>query len=220
MYFVDRIDAGKQLAALMKGNMPNVNRTIIALSDGAVVVGEQIAAAIHSSLLLLRVEEISLPGETNPMASVSSAGGLTYNKDYTASEIDEFSEEYNTYIEQARLQKIHLLNRESDEATIHPGLLRRHVIVLVSDGLNNGFLLDAAMDFLKPFKINRLIVATPFASVEAVDRMHLIGDQIFCLDIIQNYIDTNHYYENNNLPTHQDIVRNLKMVALHWYNPK
>ncbi len=221
MYFQSRAEAGKQLAAkIVAADLPNVNRTVIALSDGAILVGEQIAIALHASLLMLSVEEITLPGELNPMAAVNQGGSITYNSIYSPGEIAEYTGEYNSFIQEERMRKVYLLNRKSSDTQISPDMLKRHIIILVADGLSSGFLLDVAADFLKPYKITKLVIAVPFASVTAIDRMHVVGDQIFCLDIIDNYIFTDHYYEDNTMPTHDELVKNIQEIMLKWDKPE
>ena len=82
--------------------------------------------------------------------------------------------------------------------------------------MGSGFTLDAAVDYLKPVKYKRLIVATPIASVSAVDRMHLLSDEIHCLSVISEYMTTNHYYEDNALPSHETIVKTIQNIVDHW----
>ena len=46
--------------------------------------------------------------------------------------------------------------------------------------------------------------------------MHLLADDIYCLSVIENYMDTNHYYEDNKLPSHEEIVAIIKDIVLKW----
>jgi len=48
MYFESRTDAGIKLAAELTEQYRYENCTVVALSDGAVLVGEQIAASLHA----------------------------------------------------------------------------------------------------------------------------------------------------------------------------
>lgn len=218
MYFQSRAQAGKLLAEQMAPKLSRVNSSVIALSEEAAVVGEEIAAVIHASLLLLSVEEISLPGEPTPISGLSQGGAQTFNTFYSPSEIEAISGEYSGYLQEARLHKFHDLNRANADTEISPKLLERHVVILVSDGLKEPFKLDVAADFLKPFAIKQLIVATPLASVKALDRMHVLADQLFCLDIVENYLDTDHYYEDNSMPTHEELVKKIQTITLKWVN--
>ena len=55
MYFESRIHAGQQLAAQLFEKYRYENCAVVALSDGGVMVGEQIAAQLHCVLTMLRV---------------------------------------------------------------------------------------------------------------------------------------------------------------------
>ena len=103
-----------------------------------------------------------------------------------------------------------------DTGLIDPELLQDHVVILVADGLKSGGLLDATLNFLKPVRTEKLIIATPLASVQAVDKMHIAADEIFCLNVTDNYLDTNHYYDDNSVPGHQEIVAKIQQIMLNW----
>jgi putative phosphoribosyl transferase len=94
--------------------------------------------------------------------------------------------------------------------------LREHVIILVSDGFKHGATLDAAADFFKHIKISKLVVVTPIASVQAVDRMHITADELHCLSVTENYISTNHYYDINDIPSHDQIVAKINNIVHNW----
>lgn len=216
MYFKSRMEAGRRLATELT---PYRYQTcaVVALSDGAVVVAAQIAAKLHCVMMMLLTAPIKLPGEPEPVAVINQDGGFTYNNMYSTGQLEEFAAEYYHFIEQAKMEKLDEIHRLLGKGgLIRKDLLRNHNIILVSDGLNSGFSLDAAVDYLKPVKLKRLIVATPLASVAAVDRMHILTDEIHCLGVVENYMDTNHYYEDNKLPTHQTIIRSIKKVVESW----
>lgn len=217
MYFKSRVEAGQQLAEILVKKYRNENCAVVALSDGAVVVAAQIAMKLHCVMMLLMMEQINLPGEPDPVAVINQDGGFTYNNMFSTGQLEEFTSEYYQLIEQEKREKMHDINALlSPGGIIRKDLLRGHNIILVSDGLNNGFSLDSAADFLKPVKAERLIVATPLASVPAVDRMHMLTDEIYCLSVVENFIETNHYYENNRIPSHEKIIDTIKTVMLQW----
>ena len=103
-----------------------------------------------------------------------------------------------------------------DGGLIDSDLLRDHTVILISDGLDNGVSLDIAADFLKPIRINRLVVAAPVASVQAINRLHLIADEIHLLDVRENYLGTNHYYNQNDIPSHEDTIAKINNIVLNW----
>jgi predicted phosphoribosyltransferase len=63
-------------------------------------------------------------------------------------------------------------------------------------------------------------MATPLASVPAVDRMHIAADEIFCLDVIEDYISTDHYYEKHDVPDHEAVIKSIETIVDHWQEPE
>jgi len=217
MYFKSRVQAGQQLAELLS-KYRYENTAIIALGDGGVVVGAQIAMRLHCVLTMLLSEELELPGENDPLAMMNQYGIVTYNRKFSEGEIDELTQEYYQFLEQKKLEKLNKIHRLLGQGGIIRGdLLRGHNVIIVSDGLNSGFPLDIVADFLKPLKLEKLIIATPIANITAVDKMHLVGDEIYCLDVVENYINTQHYYEENRLPDHETVIKTIQNIVLNWH---
>ncbi len=217
MYFRSRIEAGQLLAkSLLK--YKGSETTIIALSDGAVVVAMQIASRLHCPITMLMTSPIEVPGEKDPVAVIDQDGVFTYNSFYSPGELEEFDMEYHHYIEQLKLDKLHRLHQlVGKSGLIRKDLLRGHNVILVADGLSTGFSLEAAVDYLKSIDVKRLIAAVPLASVPAVDLMHILTDEIHCLSVVDNYIGTNHYYDDNKLPSHDTIVKTIENVVENWH---
>lgn len=191
---------------------------VMALNPGGVIVGAQIAMHLHATLALLLTEGIYLPGEHDALAGLSSEGTYTYNNMFSAGEVEEMVMEYNQYLEQEKVQKRHVLNMLlGHDGEINRDILRGHVVIVVSDGLPNGFSLDVAEDFLDTIAIDKLVIACPVASVASVDRMHLIGDEIFCLSVADNYFETNHYYDENTIPDIEGSLKIMRNIAFNWH---
>lgn len=220
MYFKNRAEAGRKLASKLSP-YKNQNCAIVALSEGGLLVGAQIAMRLHTGLSLLMTEKITLPGEPDPIAAMGSTGTFTYNNLFSVGQLEEFNAEYHGYIEEERLKKFHRLNQlVSKEGEIDKKFLKHRVVILVSDGLNNALSLDIAADFIKPIAVKKLIVATPLASVPAVDRMHLLADEVYCLSVPENYMNTNHYYEDNSVPDHAGLQQIIRDISLTWATTK
>lgn len=216
MYFRSRGDAGEGIASqLMQYRFENC--AVVALGYGAVLVAEPIAARLHSLLGLFITQPVQIPGEHMSIGTVNQSGGFLYDKSLSQGEIDDYYGEFHGYFEEQKREKFAAINRlMASGGMLDPAALREHVVILVSDGLKTGQALDAAAEFLKPIKIKRLIVATPLASVQAVDRMHIVADEIHCLNVTDNYLDTNHYYDVNDLPTHDQAQKIVNNIVLAW----
>ncbi len=217
MYFKSRVDAGKKLADQISKRYQGKQCAVVGLSDGGVMVGAQIALKLDCVLTMLLSETIELPRENAAIAGISQEGAMSYNSAYSPGQIEDFVGEYHNYIEQEKLTKMHEMHRLVGKGgLIRKDLLRDHNVILVSDGLSNGFSLDIAAEFLKPIHIGRLIVATPLASVAAVDRMHILADEIFCLSVVEDYITTDHYYDTQDVPSHDLVIKTIEQIVSHW----
>jgi predicted phosphoribosyltransferase len=181
------------------------------------MIGAQIAMKLHCVLTMLLTDAIHLPREEMAVGGISPDGSFSYNNFYSPGQIEEFVSEYRTFIEQEKMNKMHEMHRlQGQGGLIRKELLRDHTIILVSDGLSNGFSLDLAAEYLKPIRIKRLIVATPLASVPAVDRMHILADEIFCLSVLEDYMTTDHYYEAQDVPSHDKVIKTIEEIVSHW----
>jgi len=217
MYFESRIHAGQQLAAELVEKYRYENCAVVALSDGGVIVGEQIAAALHCLLTMLLIENIEVPGESLSFGGVSEGGNFSYNSEVSQGEMQEYAIEYRGYLEDQKREAFQRINRLlGDGGLIDHDMLRDHNIILVSDGYDNSVVIDAALEFLKPIRIARLIIVGPVASAQAIDRLHVAADELHILDVKANYVNTNHYYDQNEIPSHQETIDKINKIVLNW----
>ncbi len=217
MYFKSRSQAGKLLADQIVPDFRHKKCAVVALNDGGIVVGAEIAKELGCVLTLLLTETIDIPRENMALAGITSDGAFTYNNLYSPGEIEEFVSEYYHFIEQEKMSKMQLMHRLfGKKGLIRHDLLKGRNIILVSDGLSSGFALDIARVFLKPISYDKLIIATPLASVPAVDRMHVIGDRIYCLSVIEEYITTDHYYDVKDVPSHETLIGLIEQIIEKW----
>lgn len=217
MYFASRLQAGRMLANKLVEKYRYENCAIVAVDDGGVVIGAQIATKLHCVVTLLNAASIYLPLEPVAVAGITSDGVVSYNAAYSQGEIDELLSENRGFIEQEKLRHMHELNHlVGENGTVDKRLLKGQNIIVVSEGLKTPFEIDLVYEFLKPVALEKLIFATPIASVQAIDRMHVLGDEIYCLDVIENYHDNDHYYDKKDVPDHEKIVKIIERVVLNW----
>lgn len=217
MYFESRSQAGYLLAQRLTEKYRYEDCVVLALSDGAVLVGEQIAGLLHCTLTMLLIEDIEIPGESMSFGGVSQRGGFTYNGMFSAGEIEEFTAEFHGYLDEQKREAFQRINRLlGDGGILDDDMLRDRVVIIVADGIDNGASIDIAMDYLKPIRYPRLVIATPVASIPAVDKLHMAADELHVLDVKENFMGTNHYYDNNDIPSHEDTVAKINQVVLNW----
>jgi predicted phosphoribosyltransferase len=216
MYFKSRAEAGRLLAEkLEKYKAQNI--VVVALDEGSSIVAAQIAMKLHANMFLYLIKNIYLPGENQALAGMSASGTYSTNDYFSAGQLEEMTTEYHSWIDQRRMEANHelhmLLGRDGE---IDKNLLRHRVVIVVADGLANGFALKVCADFLKTIAIKRMIAVTPIASVAAVDRMHLIADEICCLSVMDNFMGPDHYYDDNTVPEIDNVLKIMRNITLSW----
>ena len=217
MYFESRAQAGQLLAAELADRYRYENCAVVALNDGGVEVGEQIASELHCILTMLLIEEIPIPGEDIDFGGMSQNGNFTYNSDFSTGEAEEYTGEFHGYLEEQKREAFQRMNRLLGEGgVIDNAMLRDHTVILVSDGLANVSSIDVALDFLKPIRLHRLVVATPLATVPVVDRLHIAADELHILDVKENFMGVDHYYEKNDVPSHEETIAKINQIILNW----
>jgi putative phosphoribosyl transferase len=212
------MQAGRMLASQLVEKYRYEDCAVIALNDGGVIIGAQIAMQLHSVLMLLMSEEINLPREIEAIGAIAQDGTFTFNHgSYADSEIEELMAEYFGFMEMEKLKRVQSLQHlVGAGGSIKKRLIKGRNIILVSDGFKSGFSLDIALTYLKPVAIEKIIVATPLASVKAVDRLHVQADDLYCLSVIENYMDTDHYYDKNDVPDHKKIIETIEKIIFNW----
>lgn len=218
-YFQSRTEAGMILAERLQ-NYRYENTIVLALSEGAVVVGAEIASQLHSLIAMLLTKDVYLPDGRTLIGVVNEIGGFVYNNAFSTGEIEELESEYRGNIEFAKMQAMHELHVALGQGgLVSANYFRNRVVIVVTDGTLNGMAFDMANDYLKGIKTKKVIMVAPIASVPAVDRMHILADELHCLSVTDSVFDVNHYYENNDLPPHNDILEILNDIVLDWQKP-
>src|ERR1700722_20035935 len=134
MYFASRVQAGRMLAAQLTKKYRYENCAVLALGDGGVMVGAQIAMQLHCVLTMLASAEIMLPREPQAIAGITAGGAMAYNHSYSDGEIDEMVGENYGFIEMEKLTQMHDLNRlVGSNGTVDKKLLKGHDVIIVSD---------------------------------------------------------------------------------------
>lgn len=217
MYFSSRAQAGRMLASQLVEKYQYENCAVVALDEGGLTVGAQIALELHCPINMLLTKDVTLPRELNAIGSIAQDGTFTYNQDMNKYEIEDMVSEYHSYIDQQKFEKLQELHKATSEGpTIRKDLLQGRHIIIASDGLKSGHVLDVTVQYLKPVDYESIIVATPLASVQAVDYMHVLADDIYCLDVIDNYMDTEHYYDRDDVPDEQEAVYIVEQLVSDW----
>lgn len=217
MYFESRSQAGQLLANTVNDHYRYEDCAVLALTAGGVLVGEQIAARLHSPLMMLLSESVDIPGEGMAIGAVSERGQFTYNSSFSEGQISGFASEFHGYFDEKKREAFNKLNRLiGDGGVVDESLLHDRNVIVVSDGFYDPSSIDVALDYLKPIRTGKIIFVAPVATVPIVDRLHVVADELHILDVKENFFGVDHYYEDNTIPSVETIIEKISEIVLNW----
>ena len=186
MPFIDRTDAGRQLAkalARYKGQHP----VILALPRGGVPVAAEVATVLDAPLDLILVRKIGVPFQPElAMGAVVDGGKPVIVRNEDVISLTGVSErEFNATCDQQlaeieRRRKLYLGNRP------HPQIAGLTVIV-VDDGIATGATTRAALQATRMRKPSKLVLAVPVAPTATLKDLRGEADDIVCLEDYENF---------------------------------
>jgi len=176
--FDNRYDAGRQLAAkLLEYRAPSNGKTVVlAIPNGGVPVGLEVALALEADFDLVVARKIPLP--LNPEAgfgAVADDGSVFLNEDMvrraglTQPQIDA-----QVNLVTAEIRRRRLLYRQDRP----PALLGGKTVIITDDGLASGFTMLATVSSLRSRRPKEIIVAVPVSSASALEEVGKVADKV------------------------------------------
>jgi predicted phosphoribosyltransferase len=177
MQFKDRRDAGRRLAKALDAWRGRSDVLVLALPRGGVPVAWEVAHALGVPLDVLVVRKLGFPGQEEfAMGAIASGGVRVMSEPEGAWPVSERQLEAIVAREQAELTR-----REQRYRTGRPPLeMADRVLILVDDGLATGATMSAAVKAARAANPKRIVVAVPVASVEAVQIVGALADDVVC----------------------------------------
>lgn len=209
MKFIDRADAGKQLAQkLMKyKNAPDA--LVIGLARGGVIVAEQIARALELPLDVKVVRKIGSPSNAQLIVGALTASGTTYLNEPLMKTLGITVEALTPSIEAEKeeaVRKLHAYRGDREALEV-----KDKTIILVADGIASGATMHAAIVSVKMHGAKKVVVATPVASQEQLINIGREADEVICLEQPSQFIGIGLVYDNF-APVSDDDVAQIMQV--------
>lgn len=216
MYFKSRAEAGVKLADELMSLYRYENTVVVALSEAGVTVGYQIAVNLHAALRRLLMTTIHIDDESIDYATVMPGGVVAVNPALSNSEQQYYYGEYAGWLEEKIREGILSIDRQMGPEEISPENLRGYNVILTDDGIDNPTKLQAAITWLKPARVDKIILAAPVISVPALDVAHVIFDELHVLGVAANYLATDHYYDEDDRPDDQMARQMIQATITNW----
>jgi putative phosphoribosyl transferase len=193
MLFVDRADAGRQLARRLL-YLRGADAVVVALPRGGVPVAAEVARGLRAPLDVIVVRKLGVPFQPECGFGAIGEGGATV--------IDD------DVVRQARLTRQAIVGMEARErarldrrvAQLRGGRppvpLAGRIAVVVDDGIATGSTARAACLVARARGASRVIVAVPVGAAEAIASLRHDADEVICLHSPAPFVAIGDWYQD------------------------
>jgi putative phosphoribosyl transferase len=209
--FIDRTDAGYQLAELL-GGLASEHPIIYALPRGGVQVAIPVARELGAPLDLLIVRKIGAPGYPEVALGAVIDGDepqMVVNADvYAATGRDAVG------LERARLRELAEIERRRERylgnrAPLNPA---GRTVIIVDDGLATGATARAALAGLRRLGTGKIVLAVPVAPADTIAEMQGEADDIVVVHAPREFWAIGPYYADFHQLSDEETVEMLESL--------
>ena len=207
--FQDRHAAGRRLAEKLARYANRTDVVVLALPQGGVPVGFEVAEALRAPLDVFLVRKIGLPGHEELAVGAVASGGVPL---VNVQELARFQ------VSERKIQQV--IDREKRELARRdrtyrgdapPPDVRDKTVLIVDDGLATGSSMQAAVLALRQQQPAKLVVAVPVAPPEVCDAFRNLADDVVCASTPTPFTAVSEWYENFAQTTDDEVRRLLAL---------
>ena len=205
--FRDRRHAGDLLSGLLGGYRDRVRTVVLGLPRGGVVVAAALARELALPLDVFVVRKLGAPSQPELAIGAVAAGGLVVLDDAAIASMRISRGALEAAVVR---EKEEVTRRELAYRGMGPPLdLFEQTALLVDDGVATGYTMLAAVRAVRLLGPDRIVVAVPVASAEAVERLRSVADEVFCVLVPRRLFAVGQFYEDFRQTTDDEVVQAL-----------
>jgi predicted phosphoribosyltransferase len=193
--FVDRADAGRQLAAVLAARELD-HPVVFALPRGGVPVGVEIARVLRAPLDLVLVRKLGAPGQ--PELALGAVVEGAPPQTVVNADVQRETAADAVYLQRVRRRELVELQRRralylGERPRLDPAGC---TAIVVDDGLATGATAKAALIALKRRGAARIVLAIPVAPEQTLADMREHADLVLCLEPAQPFAGVGAFYDD------------------------
>lgn len=186
--FTDRIQAGKLLAQKLK-RYKDQSGVVLAVPRGGVPLGYVVAHELNLPLELLLTKKLGHPSNEE-----YAIGAVSLTDRYVSSR-EKVSQEY---LEQ-ETERVRARLREMKQKFIGkhiPESIEGKIVIVIDDGIATGLTLLSTIRMLRRQDPEKIVIAVPVSSREAIKKLSEQADEVVCLLVPDDFYGVGAFYEN------------------------
>ena len=207
MQFIDRADAGRQLAARLSAYADRSDVIVLGLPRGGVPVAYEVARRLRAPLDVFLVRKLGVPSHPElAMGAIAEGGVEVLSEDLIRDVgVPEALVRQVAVRERLELDRRDTLYRGG--RTLPP--VRGHIVILIDDGLATGSTMQAAVTALRRLDPARIIVAVPVGARDTCTRIGRLADEVVCLAMPEPFQAVGLWYQRFAQTTDEEVQRLL-----------
>lgn len=210
MIFVDRIDAGRQLAVRLQ-HLRGEPVVVLGLPRGGVPVAFQVAKALGAPLDVIVVRKLGVPFQPElGMGAIGEDGVRIVNRDLVE----------RTGVSEREIAAVEARERGELERRVQRFRggrggtpLHGRTVVIVDDGIATGSTAKAACQVARARGAERIVLAVPVAPPGWKTRFEHDADELIALQTPESFSAIGQFYENFNQTSDDEVVAWLDRAA-------
>jgi putative phosphoribosyl transferase len=207
--FRDRVDAGRQLAALVAGADLGGNGTVVlGLPRGGVPVAAEVARALGAPLDVIVVRKLGVPAQPELALGAIGEGGVRVENDRVMGSSAVHALDLDSIVRQERAELVRRARRYRGET---PRLdLDGRGAVIVDDGIATGSTAYAACLVARAYGASRIVLAVPVAPRSALPPLGEVCDDLLSVANPESFYAVGEWYDDFSPTTDEEVVRLLR----------
>jgi putative phosphoribosyl transferase len=207
MRFLDRTDAGRQLAARLTAYANREDVVVLALPRGGVPVAVEVARALAAPLDVLVVRKLGVPGHPELAMGAIAAGDVRVLSEDLIADLDipRALVEEVAVRERLELERRNRLYRGDRPMPV----LTDRTVIVIDDGLATGSTMEAAVSAVRQHRPSRIIVAAPVGAPETCRRLKPVADEVVCAQTPTLFDAVGLWYERFDQVSDEEVVERL-----------
>ena len=205
--FTDRRDAGRKLAQALS-SYAGLDALVLALPRGGVPVAQEVAREIGSAMDVLIVRKLGAP--TNPEFAFGAVGegGAVVLDEPTIAALGISDQVRDRLITEAATEIEHRVDvfRGGRDLTEVSG----RTVIVVDDGLATGATAAAAVAVLRHLDAEKIVLAIPTGSAQAVQRLSSLADEVVCLETPRDFGSVGAQYESFPQVSETEVLESMR----------
>ena len=205
--FADRADAGRRLAVLLESLRPS-RPVVVGMARGGVPVAGEVARILGAPLDVVVVRKLGHPSQ--PELGLGALGEEAVRV-VNGSMVARLGVPDDVIEDVARRETVELDRRvRAYQGGRPPVPVAGRPVIVVDDGLATGFTARAAVEVVRRRGADRVIVAVPVGSPEAVASLRGVADDVVCVESAGRFAGISQCYRDFAQVGDDEVARLLR----------